>query len=36
MLPAYVCHVPFMKISTSCLLNSMVFIKYFDSDFLEK
>jgi hypothetical protein len=28
--------VPFMKISTSCLLNSMVFIKYFESDILEK
>jgi hypothetical protein len=25
-----------MKISTSCLLNSMLFIKYFESDFLEK
>ena len=36
MLPAYFCHVPFMKISTSCLLNSMLFIKYFESDFLEK
>jgi hypothetical protein len=30
MLPAYFCHVPFMKISTSCLLNSMLFIKYFE------
>jgi hypothetical protein len=36
MLPAYFCHVPFMKMSTSCLLKSMVFIKYFESDFLEK
>jgi hypothetical protein len=27
-LPPYFCHVPFMKISTSCLLNSMLFIKY--------
>ena len=36
MLPTYFCHVPFMKISTSCLLNAMVFIKYFESDFLEK
>ena len=35
-LPAYFCHVPFMKISTLCLLNSMLFIKYFESDFLEK
>jgi hypothetical protein len=32
MLPAYFCHVPFMKISTSCLLNFMLFIKYFESD----
>jgi hypothetical protein len=36
MLPVYFCHVPFMKMSTSCLLKSMVFIKYFESDFLEK
>jgi hypothetical protein len=28
MLPAYFCHVPFMKISTSCLLNSMLFLSY--------
>ena len=36
MLPAHFCHVPFMKKSISCLLKSMVFIEYFESDFLEK
>jgi hypothetical protein len=36
MLPAYFCRVPFMKMLTSCLLKSMIFIKYFESDFLEK
>ena len=34
MLPSYFCHVPFMKILTSCLLNSMVFIKYFETIWL--
>jgi len=36
MLPAYFSHMPFMKMLTSCLLKSMVFIKYFESDFLVK
>ena len=32
----YCCHVSFMKMSISCLLKSIVTIKYFESDFLEK
>jgi hypothetical protein len=36
MSPVYFCHVSYMKMSISCLLKSIVFIKYFESDFLEK
>jgi len=36
MLPAYFCHMSFMKMLISCLLKSIVFIKYFESHFLEK
>ena len=33
---SYFCHVSFIKMLISCLLKSIVFIKYFESDFLEK
>ena len=36
MAPAYFCHVSFMKMPISCLLKSIVLMKYFESDFLEK
>ena len=32
----YICHVSFQKMLISCLLKSIVLIKYFESDFLEK
>jgi hypothetical protein len=33
---AYFCHMSFMKKFIQCLLKSIIFIKYFESDFLEK
>ena len=34
--PTYFCHEPFMKIVISCLLKSVLSMKYFESDSLEK
>jgi len=36
MLTTYLCQMSFMKMLISCLLKSIVSIKYFESDFLEK